>query len=160
MKRTLASLQQQQWRVTSPSRQPRIRNLPRNILLLRHGQSLGNVDENMFVSTPDWKIPLSEHGKQQAREAGLLIKKIVRDSPLVIYVSPYKRTKETLAEVQKVLTNNTILFSREEPRLREQDFGNFQDPDKIQLAKQERPKFGRFFYRFPAGESGADVFDR
>ena len=27
-------------------------------------------------------------------------------------------------------------------------------------AKEERARFGRFFYRFPNGESGADVYDR
>ena len=45
-------------------------------------------------------------------------------------------------------------------RLREQDFGNFQDLKKIKEAKLIRPQFGRFFYRFPDGESGADVYDR
>ena len=164
MKRTLISCRQQtQWRVTSPSSKhhARVRNLPRNILLLRHGQSLGNVDEHLFATTPDWKIPLSERGKAQARDAGLRIKKIVGDAPLAIYVSPYRRTKETLQEVLPVLPNHPILFTREEPRLREQDFGNFQDPERIQQAKKERPQFGRFFYRFPdGGESGADVFDR
>lgn len=42
----------------------------------------------------------------------------------------------------------------------QQDFGNFQDTELIQRAKQDRKDFGRFFYRFPDGESGADVFDR
>ena len=49
---------------------------------------------------------------------------------------------------------------REEPQLREQDFGNFQDLKQKKAEKRERQYFGRFFYRFPNGESGADVFDR
>lgn len=148
----------QEWRVSSP-KQTRTVGLPRNILLLRHGESLGNVDENLFTIMPDWKIPLNSRGRMQAKEAGYRIQTIAGDSPLVVYVSPYVRTKETLAEVQRVLTS-PVLFTREEPRLREQDFGNFQDADAIQEAKIERPQFGRFFYRFPNGESGADVFDR
>jgi broad specificity phosphatase PhoE len=40
---------------------------------------------------------------------------------------------------------------REEPQLREQDFGNFQDLKRKQLEKRERQYFGRFFYRFPDG---------
>lgn len=40
------------------------------------------------------------------------------------------------------------------------DFGNFQDPEGKQREKAERLRFGRFFYRFPDGESGADVYDR
>lgn len=40
------------------------------------------------------------------------------------------------------------------------DFGNFQDAEGKQKEKAERLRFGRFFYRFPNGESGADVYDR
>lgn len=49
---------------------------------------------------------------------------------------------------------------REECRVREQDFGNFQVEERMQAVKQTRQRFGRFFYRFPEGESAADVFDR
>jgi broad specificity phosphatase PhoE len=151
----------QEWKISSPKAgsAASIPRLPKHILLLRHGQSLGNVDQNLFTIMPDWKIPLSEKGKAQAREAGHRIQAIARDSPLVVYYSPYLRTKETFQEVKSVL-KNPVLFTREEPRLREQDFGNFQDRKAIQEAKLERPQFGRFFYRFPNGESGADVFDR
>lgn len=48
----------------------------------------------------------------------------------------------------------------EEVQLREQDFGNFQDPGGKKKELAERLEFGRFFYRFPNGESGADVYDR
>ena len=158
------------WRVSSDSNgdretKPKRQVLPRNIILLRHGHSLGNQDESLFGRMPDWKIPLSEKGKVQARAAGKRIQEIIGpSSPVLFYVSPYKRTKETLEHVQSQLHPRTLehtLFTREEPRLREQDFGNFQDRELIQQFKKERPKFGRFFYRFPnGGESGADVFDR
>ena len=49
---------------------------------------------------------------------------------------------------------------QEEVQLREQDFGNFQDMEGKKREKAERLRFGRFFYRFPNGESGADVYDR
>ena len=35
-----------------------------------------------------------------------------------------------------------------------------QDAEGKQKEKAERLRFGRFFYRFPNGESGADVYDR
>ena len=35
-----------------------------------------------------------------------------------------------------------------------------QDKEKMQKNKDERARFGRFYYRFPQGESGADVYDR
>ena len=49
---------------------------------------------------------------------------------------------------------------REEPRLREQDWGNWQDRDDVRLQKAYRDAYGHFFYRFAQGESGADVYDR
>ena len=49
---------------------------------------------------------------------------------------------------------------QEEPRLREQDWGNWQDRDDVRLQKAYRDAYGHFFYRFAQGESGADVYDR
>jgi broad specificity phosphatase PhoE len=47
-----------------------------------------------------------------------------------------------------------------EPRLREQDWGNLQDPVEQEVQKRQRHAFGHFFYRLSHGESGADVDDR
>jgi broad specificity phosphatase PhoE len=49
---------------------------------------------------------------------------------------------------------------QEDPRIREQDFGNYQDLETIQRCKKERDAFGIFYYRFPHGESATDVYDR
>lgn len=38
--------------------------------------------------------------------------------------------------------------------------GNFQYPEMEEQIRQQRKTVGRFFYRFPSGESGADVYDR
>jgi hypothetical protein len=37
---------------------------------------------------------------------------------------------------------------------------DFQDCDGLSRQKAERQTYSRFFYRFPNGESGADVYDR
>ena len=94
--------------------------LPKKILLLRHGRSLGNDDETLFSRLPDWKIPLSDEGKLEARQAGATIQRIVGDegTPIMFYVSPYRRTKQTYDELQHHVTSD-VLFTREEPRLRE-----------------------------------------
>jgi len=47
---------------------------------------------------------------------------------------------------------------REEPRISEQQFGNLRDIETIRRCKDERKMFGRFFYRFPDGEAGLDVY--
>jgi broad specificity phosphatase PhoE len=41
-----------------------------------------------------------------------------------------------------------------------EQFGNFQDVEQVKQAKIQRNSFGRFFYRFPNGESGLDVYNR
>lgn len=76
-------------------------------------------------------------------------------------VSPYVRTIETFQGIIKAwgFEAKTIPWT-EEPRIREQDFGNFQEPVKIRECKAARRRFGSFFYRFPSGESPADVYDR
>jgi broad specificity phosphatase PhoE len=89
---------------------------------------------------------------------------------LQIYTSPYRRTRETTEGILESLTSDDpepSPFPRdkikvwEEPRLREQDFGNFQ-PCSAAMERmwQERADYGHFFYRIPDGESAADAYDR
>lgn len=47
-----------------------------------------------------------------------------------------------------------------DPRIREQEAGNFQDVDGAEERQRRRLLVGRFFFRYPDGESGADVYDR
>ncbi|MEU5694839.1 histidine phosphatase family protein [Actinosynnema sp. NPDC020468] len=127
------------------------------IILLRHGQSLGNVDELAYTRVPDHALPLTPLGEQQAREAGPRVKSLLGTGPVAVYVSPYVRTRATLnalalgAQAERVVP---------EPRLREQDWGNLQDPVRQEVLKHQRHAFGHFFFRLPNGESGADVDDR
>ncbi|CAI5995454.1 unnamed protein product [Closterium sp. NIES-64] len=67
---------------------------------------------------------------------------------------------QTLQGIGRAFDRRHILGVREEPRLREQDFGNFQVQERMRQIKDMRQRFGRFFYRFPEGESSADVYDR
>jgi hypothetical protein len=129
--------------------------LPRRIVLLRHGESLGNVKESVYRVIPDWQIPLTERGKLQAREASRRIVELLGAGQAVIYYSPYTRTVETLDQILEAIPPEQVCIVQEEPRIREQDFGNYQD-NTMQDIKKERARFGRFFYRFPEGESGAD----
>jgi len=43
------------------------------ILLVRHGESLGNLDPLIHATTADHAVPLSDRGKEQARQAGALV---------------------------------------------------------------------------------------
>lgn len=48
----------------------------------------------------------------------------------------------------------------EEPRLREQEWGYLRTYGELKQLKKERKEYGTFYYRFPGGEAGTDVYDR
>lgn len=108
------------------------------IILVRHGESLGNVDERAYATTADWRIPLTNLGREQARSAGRLVathlgcdsddevNDIVHgDGPpstatprkIFFYVSPYLRTRQTLREILREIDPGCIVGMREEPRM-------------------------------------------
>ncbi|KAJ4886155.1 Phosphoglycerate mutase-like protein AT74 [Raphanus sativus] len=140
--------------------------LPKRIILVRHGESEGNLDTSAYTTTPDHKIQLTESGLLQAREAGARLRSLLSSNPsspewrVYFYVSPYDRTRSTLREIGRSFSRRRVIGVREECRIREQDFGNFQVQERMRATKKVRERFGRFFYRFPEGESAADVFDR
>lgn len=127
------------------------------IVLLRHAESLGNVDESAYCRVPDHALPLTDTGRAQAAAAGPALRSLLGDGPVAAYVSPYVRTVATydLLDVADLVTRYVP-----EPRLREQDWGNLQDPAGQEVQKRRRHEFGHFFYRLAHGESGADVDDR
>jgi broad specificity phosphatase PhoE len=140
--------------------------LPKRIILMRHGESRGNLDSAAYTTIPDHQIQLTEAGLDQARQAGAQIRGLIAGSSsspqwrTYFYVSPYARTRSTLREIGRSFSKPRVIGVREECRIREQDFGNFQVEERMRAIKQTRQRFGRFFYRFPEGESAADVFDR
>ncbi|KAL6989618.1 hypothetical protein U1Q18_015369 [Sarracenia purpurea var. burkii] len=140
--------------------------LPKRIILVRHGESQGNQDGSAYTTTPDHKIPLTQEGVAQAARAGAEIRRVISEDgrshnwKVYFYVSPYDRARSTLREIGRSFPRNRIIGVREECRVREQDFGNFQEEQRMKVIKETREKFGRFFYRFPEGESASDVYDR
>lgn len=136
------------------------RRRPKRIIMVRHGESVGNVDATAYGRIPDNRINLTEQGHAQAMAAGKALAGLIgEDESVLALVSPYQRTQETMAGIQMAL-GSRVKKVIHEPNLREQDFGNFQDPDEMDVSIKERKRFGRFFYRFPHGESGADVYAR
>ena len=127
------------------------------MILLRHAESVGNVDELAYTRIPDHALPLTEAGRAQAAAAGPAIARLLDGERPAVYVSPYLRTRETLRLLD---IRDSCERISQEPRLREQDWGNLQDPADQEVQKARRNEFGHFFYRLPFGESGADVDDR
>lgn len=128
-------------------------------------------NREIHQTIPDHRVKLTPDGWQQAYDAGHRLRNMLRaDDTLHFFTSPYRRTRETTEGILATLTsdesepspfkrNNIKVY--EEPRLREQDFGNFQ-PCSAEMERmwQERADYGHFFYRIPNGESAADAYDR
>ena len=132
------------------------------ILLLRNGESDANLDVDEYCRTPDWKIGLTKKGADQTRAAGKrMIDLLGTEAPVYCYFSPYIRSKESMRCVmQEIYENLNVIGVREDARLRDGDMGRFASPQELRHGLNERVEYGKFFYRFPHGESCADVMDR
>jgi len=118
---------------------------------------MSNVDPTLYERVPDHAIGLTDRGREQAVAAGLRVRTLLAGEPVAAYLSPYRRIHETYSALG---LGDLVRSAAEEPRLREQDWGNFQDVADIAGQQVLRDRYGHFFYRFTHGESGADVYDR
>ncbi len=150
----------------------------KKIFIVRHGESEANANERGLLSKEgkyviDSKFKLTEKGRYQVEETGAKIAKKMETKNYSIYISPYERTRQTARILDNVLFQYEKNLKRrvEDPRLIEQDFGDFDfqfqpkwkkiDPHsyKVNQAKyNDMP--GRFFARLPTGENLLDVYNR
>ncbi|CAM5244828.1 hypothetical protein SVIOM342S_00744 [Streptomyces violaceorubidus] len=91
---------------------------PRRIVLVRHGESTGNVDDTVYEREPDHALALTDRGRAQAEETGKRLREVFGRDRISVYVSPYRRTRQTLRAFR---LDPDLVRIREEPRLREQD---------------------------------------
>ncbi len=144
---------------------------PNRIILLRHAQTHG------YTHTCDCKVaglpvcslkpemdrPLTEEGKLQALRAGIAIKHVVGDETCTFFVSPFKSCKQTFSYVSGSFQEMGSCQYVEDPRLRNMDRGDWylkNAPETVDEYAKEMERVGKFYYRWPGGESIADVYDR
>ncbi len=135
----------------------------KKIILIRHGESTSNVNKEVLRDTPNHLVCLTEKGRRQAKKTGLKLKKELENSfgscrVADFIISPHLRTRQTFEEIAKIFYGENEKDwnpYKEDFRIREIDIGNFiYDYESI---GQDRLKIGKFNYRFPNGESGADL---
>ncbi len=132
---------------------------PKRIILIRHGESEGNIDKAIYGDKPDYALLLTQKGKQQASAAGKTLKELVKEEKLRFYVSPLFRTRQTFQQIIKSFPESNSDY-HEEPRLREQEWGHLRSPEECIEVEKLRDAYGTFYFRIPDGESAADVYDR
>ena len=145
-----------------------------SLLLVRHARSLANVDPSLYLTTPDHTIPLaSPDDDEGARVAGDAIRGLgIAPENTCVWVSTYLRCAQTesLVMAHAFGDQSSRALRRESFLLREQEFGDWdgltddeiEARDKHRFEKRKRllGSFGRFYFRYPNGESRADVVQR
>jgi broad specificity phosphatase PhoE len=132
---------------------------PKKIILIRRGKSEGNTDSGIYKLKPDYALELTQEGLDQADSAGKKLKSILNGESVLFYLSPFWRTHSTFEQIVKHLQREQFVFI-EDPRLREQEWGHLRSKEETRKIEVERDAYGPFYFRFPDGESCADVYDR
>ena len=136
------------------------------LILLRHGQSQWNL-ENRFTG---WKnVPLTEKGIQEAKNAGLLIKKnnILIDKVFSSVLERANKTAEIAikeADIKSLIDGDNINYTKNQ-KLNERDYGDLVGLNKEETSKKfgkEQVHKWRRSYDVPPpnGESLKDVVNR
>jgi broad specificity phosphatase PhoE len=133
---------------------------PEHIILIRHGQSEGNVDKKIYNKKPDHVINLTKLGEMQALAAGGELVKKYPAKRMALYSSTFKRARQTSAIIRGVFESAGVEVDyREDPRLREQEWATCMRAEEKAQEEKEREEFSKFYYRFKTGESCADMYD-
>jgi len=70
--------------------------MPKKLIMIRHGQSEGNVDEILYSTKPDNNMRLTKLGWDSAKMMGKALRdEIGKNETVHFVVSPYVRTVET-----------------------------------------------------------------
>jgi broad specificity phosphatase PhoE len=141
------------------------------LILVRHGESLGNVAasnaalsgaEVIDVPARDADVDLSPVGYEQAAALGRSLKRMpAAQQPDVVWCSPYRRARRT-ADIALETAAWTIPVVVDE-RLRDRELGILDTltakgvETRLPEEARRRRWLGKFYYRPPGGESWADV---
>ncbi len=120
--------------------------------------------DEIFLGIGDWSTPLEPDYIDEAMRTGVRLRHEEAPIPDIIYVSPYKRTLQTLEAVREGWPELRDVPVVKDERLRERENGVkllYPDrhifdalfPDQAQLRQLE----GDYWYRPPQGESIPDV---
>ncbi len=148
---------------------PRWSSGPVEIVLVRHGHSVGNLAdaqareqgaERLDLDVRDADVELSETGQEQADAVARWLAMAGDDrAPTVVLSSPYQRAAETARRVVADRGPEPVL----DERLRERDLGVFDGLTGVGIGAhypeeaERRKHLGKFYYQPPSGESWADV---
>jgi broad specificity phosphatase PhoE len=140
---------------------------PSSIVLVRHGESVGNLADakareqgadRLDLPARDADVELSDEGRRQADALGTWMAD-ADHLPSIVLSSPYARALETARRAVGHTDLDVVL----DERLRERDLGLFDGMTgqgiraEFAAEAERRQRVGKFYYQPPSGESWADV---
>lgn len=133
----------------------------REIEIMRHAESLEDVDKTAYERVSDEEMPLTEGGRAQAYKFGqVLSKKLVeKGAQINIILSPSKRVLETAKIIVSTLPKSVRWSLKTEDLIVKQNWGDVTVKNRKQIEK-ERYETGVLRYQFPNGENGAQMLQR
>ena len=133
----------------------------KKLILIHNVESVDAVSPSVLGHQPDWRVGLTAKGAKHASTLGRKLSNVLKNKgPVFFYVSPYERAKQTYIGLRSSLPKSIeVNGAKEEPRLVDQQVGNYQNPQLTSLSELRR-RYGKFFFRYREGESGADVYSR
>lgn len=129
------------------------------IFLVRHGESTGNAEDRFIGAKGNY--PLTEMGKDHAKNAGRVLRNLEVSEDISFYTSPVARALETAQIISKMLNLNYL----EDSRLREIELGEMEGKKKSEVEKQYADVIRKFSEKpseceIPGGESIPQVQQR
>ncbi len=134
-------------------------NWPKQIVLVRHGESEGNVklsEDTSFANKANHQFALTERGRKQVEITGKYVRSKYGDFD-AYFCSTFHRTQETLSlifpDVKPII----------DPRLNELWRGIWHTMSKEEIAKyypmekEIKEREGWYHHRAPGGQNGQDV---
>lgn len=138
---------------------------PKRIIIVRHGEGHGyahtsgtnEAGQPHCAELETMRRPLTAKGRKQSLTAGVRLRELVGNDSVRFYVSPFVTTRQSFEFLGGSFDQIKCQYV-DEPRIRNQDFG--EHPPEQELEYREISKKNPFYYRWPGGENGADVYDR
>lgn len=131
---------------------------PLQVYLVRHGQSEGNLDTQVYYDKNDCDIELTSLGHEQSLAAGTELATLLTHPHPQVICSPYMRAKQTASNIYSILAQDSLPSLREDVLVREREWGSLRTVvDNRHLKREEH---FNFYYRAECGESYADAYQR
>ncbi|MFI5301043.1 MAG: histidine phosphatase family protein [Polyangiales bacterium] len=143
------------------------------IVLIRHDTSIANLDPGVYKRMPDHTIPLVNSRSEAMLRAIEVVGTLgLSTEETVAWCSPYVRCEQTQDAVLSGVFGAaaSLVRRRESFLLREQEFGDWDSLTDAEAARELPRSFvkrklltdnlGKFYFRYPNGESRADVAQR